>query len=312
MTSKRPESLIYRIRREADLIRAHFALGGTRRRAVKRAARFENESRRELAFLALRDLAGAAGAHRLRRRAIREYLGESLRPLLRRRDESAAKRLAADCAEAPRKEQDNPLKGAREAAAYLITSRRIRNLQAKVVEVAFSLWYGLTVQPRQSAILGCYSDTAWLARGLMKSAGVFEKKESLDNDDRRRLSVVLEPYVKALELRRTHLEGLTKPGRTMLAAMAQKRRIGRLRRSGFAPDDLKVLYPDMLDRETLRYRQETILNLRDDALRLINTRAAGRRFENYLHLQSLTMGAPSRGPKRLGRYLAAVESRHTT
>ncbi|RKX96835.1 MAG: hypothetical protein DRZ90_08140 [Spirochaetes bacterium] len=303
--------MIYRLRREAELIRACFVLAVTRRQVVKRVAREEKKNRWNLVLLVLRDLFSACGAHQIQKQAIREYLVESLYPLLGKQKETVAKRLAADCAEVPWKEQRNPLKGAREAEAYLITSRRIRYLQARVVEFAFADWYGLNMLPRQSEILGCYSDIAWLARGLMKSAGLSEKKGSLKNNDRQRLFVVLEPFVKGLELRRLHLEGLSNPGRIILASLVQKRRIGRLRRSGFSPDNLKSLYPDMLDLETLRIRQEAILNLRDNAFRLIETKTIGRKFENYLHLQTLTMGAPSRGSRKLSRYLTAVESRYS-
>jgi hypothetical protein len=251
-------------------------------------------------------------AHRLRYRDIKEYMGAAIFPTLcrRQRADSATSKFIAESAAPPKEEKENPLKGAREAAAYFINSPRLRDIQGRIVTTAFSDWYGLKLSSRQAAVMGCYSDTAWLARGLMKSAGLPRDLRRLGTDERRRLGVVLEPYVRGLDLRRHHLEGLTRPGRAILATLSQQRRVGRLERRGFSPEDLKILYPEMLDQETLRFRLESLETLRDDALRLLNTRSTGLQFENYLHLQTLTLGAPSRGPKRLGRFLAAVELRH--
>ncbi len=259
----------------------------------------------------LRDLADALSSHRLGLRAIADYCRETVKPVLRPDTDSVARKLAADCAEPPEDKKKNPLTGAREAAACLISYPRLRDLQARIIKPTFLSWYGLKVKPRQAAVLGCFSDTAWIARGLMKTAGLPDSLAVLSAEDRRRLAIVLEPYVRSMDLRRAHLEGLSRPGRTVLAALSQKRRIGRLRRRNFAPEDLEILYPDMLDRETLRYRQENITTLRDEALRLVEARRTSRQFENYMHLQTLVISASSRGPKQLGRFMAAVELRHT-
>ena len=297
--------------RRVNQVRAHLRLGRTRRRTLRRVASAEAASRRAAAVLVLRDLGDALMAHRLRVRAVREYLDETLGPVLRRRKgESVAAKLAADIAEPPGEEQENPLRGAREAAAYFITSPRLRLLQGHIVRAAFANWYGLEVSDAQAAVLGCYSDTAWLARGLMKCAGLPVDERRLGADERKRLEVVLEPYVCGLDLRRRHLEGLTHPGRAILATLSQRRRVGRLKRRGFSPEDIRILYPETLDEETLRIRCEKVETLGDDALRSVRNRETALRFENYLHLQTLVLTAPSRGPKRLGRFMAAVEQRH--
>jgi hypothetical protein len=299
-------------RHRLKMIHSHLILGRTRRQAIRKVRSEEMTAYRSIANVALQDLSGAILAHRLRFRDIREYLGVAILPALRRRRsaDSITGKFIEESAAPPKEEQENPLKGAREAAAYFISSPRLRELQGQIVRTAFADWYHLKITSRQMAVLGCYSDTAWIARGLMKSAGLPQDLRRLGTDERRRLSIVLEPYIRGLDLRRHHLEGLTHPGRSILASLSQQRRVGRLERRGFSPEDLKVLYPDMLDQETLRFRRESLMSLRDDALRLIDTRSTGLQFENYLHLQTLTMGAPSRGPKRLGRYMAAVELRH--
>lgn len=293
-------------------LRGYLELGRTRRRSVRAVGRAEKDSRRETTDLALENLIGAVWALRLLPRNIGEYLKDTGITGWRGRGRPAllADLFSEEIKKPPKEKTGNPLKDAREAAVYLITSPGIRNLQGRIVGAAWEDWFGLYVTEKQAAVLGSYSDVAWLSRGLMKTAGV-SLRAGISPGDKRRLKVVLAPFVHSMNLRRAHLEGLSRPGRALLAAWFQSRRLGRLRRSGFAPDDMKVLYPDIIDIETLSHRRQAVVSLKNEYLRNIRVRSDGRRFENYMHLQTLIMGAPSRGPVRLGRFMAAVERRHT-
>ncbi|MDT8298124.1 MAG: hypothetical protein RQ801_07485, partial [Spirochaetaceae bacterium] len=195
-------------RRRLEIVRSHLILGRTRRRSIRKIRTKERTAQRTLANLALQDLAGALLAHRLPYRDIKEYIGAAIFPALRRRQkaDSVTNKFIAESAAPPKEERENPLKGAREAAAYFINSPRLRNLQGRIVTAAFADWYGLKLSSRQAAVMGCYSDTAWLARGLTKSAGLPKDLRRLGTEERRRLGIVLEPYIRGLELRRHHLE----------------------------------------------------------------------------------------------------------
>lgn len=290
------------------LARDALALARVRRRSIRIVARTDFDTRRGTILQALSDLGGAIGAHRLALQAITDFARITILPSLKRN--SNIRDFTKDIARPPNPDVENPLIGAREAAACLLRSERLRALQGQIISSAFGSWFGLKVNSAQAGVLGSYSDAAWLARGLMQSAGLVEGRDKLSDNDRWRLKVVLEPFVRGLQLRRAHLEGLPDPGRALLAAQVQKRRLLRLKRKGFAPDNLEVLYPEMLDREVFRVRRENIEQIRNQWTTRIETRGTRRRFENYLHLQTLVLGAPSRGPVRLGRYMAAVEQRH--
>ncbi len=288
------------------IIRGYMNLGRTRRLSVRAVGRTENHVRRETTRLALKNLCGAIWSLRLLPGNIADYLNNtgllSLRPgepLLRVQFAGEIRRRL------PSKETSwNPLKDAgyiRESETYLLSSPRLRSLQGHIIATVWDNWFGLKVSGKQAAVLGSYSNAASLSRGLMKAGGI-NGRAGLSREDKKRMEVVLEPYVRNMDLRRAHLEGLRRPGRVLLAALSQKKRLGRLRRSGFASDKLEVLYPDLIDIEALRHRRQAVVSLKKKYIRKIRVRSEIARFENYMHLQTLIMGAPN-------RFTAAIERR---
>ena len=297
------------------IIRGHLELSRTRRLSLRTVSKTEKIVRRETASQSLRNLGGAIWALRLLPRNINGYLNDTgLAPFRRQKQPGGmplCRQFAEDIRRPPDEKIDNPLKNDgnfRESVTYLISSPGIRSLQGRIVSATWENWFGLKVSEKQAAVLGSYSNAAWLSRGLMKAGGLLHKTR-ISQEEKKRLAVVLDPYVRSMELRRAHLEGLSRPGRALLAAWSQKRRLSWLRRSGFSPEDLEVLYPHIIDSETLKQRRQAVVSLKNEYIRKIRVRNDGTRFENYMHLQTLIMGAPSRGPVRLGRFMAAVERR---
>jgi len=302
--------LLHRFRRQQSLFSASLELGRERRRSVFDLCAVERKGRWKTWIQAIQNLGSALWAHRLLLRNISEYMKETFLVDFNHREDgfSLIREFARKAGEPPVEMRENPLKNVRESASYLIVSPRVRQLQGRILRLVWKEWFDLNLTENQCLTLGAYSNAGWLSRGLMKASGV-GMKAKISGDDKRRLAVVLEPYTRTMDLRRAHLEGLSHPGRTLISAWKQRRRIGKLRRSGFAPEDLSVLYPDVIDRNTLIHRREAVVTLKKNYIMKIQLRDSRRRFENYLHLQTLILGTPVRGPVRLGRFLAAVERR---
>ncbi len=297
------------------IIRGHLNLSRTRRLSLRIVSKTEKVVRRKTAGLSLKNLGAAVWALQLLPRNVSVYLNDTgLTPFRRQKRHRVSplyRQFAKEIRKPPDKKIENPLKddgNFRESASYLISSPGIRSLQSRIVSTVWENWFGLKVTGRQAAVLGSYSNAAWLSRGLMKAGGLLHKKQ-ISQEEKKRLKVVLEPYVRNMELRRAYLEGLSRPGRALLRAWSQKRRLSWLRHSGFSPEDLEVLYPHIIDSEALKQRRQAVVSLKDEYIRKIRVRNNGTRFENYMHLQTLIMGAPSRGPVRFGRFMAAVERR---
>lgn len=295
-------------RREWFAIAASLELDRVRRHSVCELCRMEEQSRRKTAADAVWNLFSAARAHRLLLRNIGVYLKETGPAGDFFPDSVYSRQFDEELRQPPETSTENPLKNIRESATYLISSPRIRKLQSHIIRTVWKDWFCLELSDNQSSVFGVWSNAAWLSRGLLKVSGV-GMKGTLSGEDRRRLSVVVEPYARTMDLRRVHLEGLSSPGRALLSAWIQKKNIGKLRKSGFAPEDLEILYPEVIDRETLSYRRKKAAALKKKYIMKIQLRESRRRFENYMHLQTLILGAPSRGPVRLGRFMAAVERR---
>jgi hypothetical protein len=297
-----------KLRHRYLLLIDHVALARTRRKSIRKVARAEMSTRLNAVLLAIGDLAGAAAVHRIRFHAAADYWKSAV--VMSMKWNTGAGKFAEEIAESAADVTENPLAGSGMSDVRLISTKRLRALQGNIVSAVFADWFGLRVSTVQAGILGSYSNTAWLARGLMRSAGLADNKGTLSGKDRWKLKVVLEPYVRGLQLRRSHLEGMYHSGRTLLAAQIQMVRIRRLRRMGFSQNGLDVLYPDRLDREQLRLQKKSIGQVRNKWIRFIETRGLSLRFENYLHLQTLLAQAPVRDSARIGRYLAALERRH--
>jgi len=304
------QELLIRFRRQRLPLAASLELGRVRRRAVFDLCAVERKGRWKTWIQAIQNLGSALWAHRLLLRNISEYMKETFFVDFNHREDGfpLIREFAREAGEPPVEMRENPLMNVREAASYLIVSPRVRQLQGRILRFVWKEWFDLNLTDDQSSILGGYSNAAWLSRGLLKASGV-GMKAKISGEDKRRLAVVLEPYARTMGLRRAHLEGLSHPGRALISAWKQRRRLGKLRRSGFAPEDLSVLYPDVIDRETLIRRREAVVTLKKNYIMKIQLRDNRRRFENYLHLQTLISDAPARGPVRLGRFMAAVERR---
>jgi len=275
------------------------------RRALRAVAHSDRSQRLRIAGMAVADLIEAARALRLPPRAVAEYLGTTLGPLRpdRRRMQGWARRFAA--ALPPTEERRaNPLRGASEENDRVLRSPRLCRIQSRVLRCAFAQWFGLALSPADAAVLGAFAGVAATARNLMQAAGVSPQRRRLDDADRRRIRRTLGAFVQGRAMERDYRIGIGDP------PPRRRPRLFRRRRPVGVTAPAATLYPESLDRQDLEERREVILRIRDALRRRITARAEARIFENYLHLQSLTLGAPSRGPERLGRYLAAVERRH--
>ncbi len=281
------------LRRGKALIISSLGLSRTRRRSVYELCCEEQRIYRKTSALALLNLSGALRTHRMRIRNILEYLKLSGIGVLSGGRYPHSRQFSKDIRQPETEPMENPLKNVREAASYLITSPRVRQLQGRILKVVWRDLFELELNDRQSAVLGSYSNAAWLSRGLLKASGL-SLKGNISEENKKRLTVVVEPYTRTMDIRRSHLEGLSRPGRALLSAWTQKRRLGKLRRSGFVPEDLSVLYPDIIDSVTLTHRRQAVVSLKKKYIMKIRVQDDVRRLENYLHLQTLTMGAAER------------------
>jgi hypothetical protein len=182
----------------------------------------------------------------------------------------------------PREDAHAPRRGIRRRLptpreVTLLSDRRVRRLQRRVISVVFLRRFGLTVGDDALDILSAYSSVSWIARNLSAAAGYGARPpRTVEAEHRLRVVLPVLAYILALH------------GRYMAPRPAGRSEAGGTAHCSATGGLITAeLYPRSIPAETLRHRLEAAERRERHRAQALRTAALELRLER--HLNAITL-----------------------